>query len=224
MRHRVIVPELLDDATDEEAAENLADLVRINRWIGGHRILLRHLRRFVAPTDRFTLLDVGAASGDMARVVQREFPRAVVVSLDHQARNLRAAPGLKVVGDAFALPVKRVDFVHASLFLHHFTDGQVVELLRSMRECAERAVIVQDLERRAVARHFLRTTRWLFRWNRLTVHDGAISVAAGFRRRELARLAIAAGMAEARVETHGLTFRLSLVAGPAIMRVRSLGA
>ena len=120
--------------------------------------------------------------------------------------------------------MKRVDFVHASLFLHHFTDEQVVELLRGMRECAERAVIVQDLVRHPVARGFLPATRWLFRWNRLTVHDGAISVAAGFRRRELTKLAVTAGMGEAQVETHGLTFRLSLVAGPAIIKARPLGA
>lgn len=224
MTKRIIVPELLDHATDEEAAANLADLVRINRWIGGHRILLRHLRRFATPADRFTFLDVGAASGDMARVVQREFPRAVVISLDVVARNLRAGTGLKLVGDAFALPVKRVDFVHASLFLHHFTDAQVVELLRGMRGCAERAVIVQDLVRHGVARSFLPATQWLFGWQKLTVHDGAISVAAGFRRRELAALAAEAGMGEAQVESHGLTFRLSLVAGPAILKANSLGA
>lgn len=224
MKQRVIVPELLDHASDEEAAANLKDLVRINRWIGGHRILLRHLRRFASPADRFTMLDVGAASGDMAAAVRREFPRAVVISMDLLERNLRAGTGVKLVGDAFALPVGRVDFVHASLFLHHFTDEQVVELLRGMRACAERAVIVQDLVRHPVARHFLPATSWLFGWQRLTVHDGAISVAASFKRRELMALAAAAGMEEARVEGHGLAFRLSLVAGPAILKTRPLGA
>jgi hypothetical protein len=57
------MPEILDDQTPEAGAASLCDLVRINRFLGGHEALRKALRR-VAPAGAFNLLDVGAAEGD----------------------------------------------------------------------------------------------------------------------------------------------------------------
>jgi hypothetical protein len=46
----------------------------------------------------------------------------------------------------------------------------------------------------------------------LTLHDGRISVAAGFRRGELLRLAKQAGLGGAHEKIHRPAFRISLVA------------
>jgi ubiquinone/menaquinone biosynthesis C-methylase UbiE len=224
LKHRVIEPEILDAVSAEEAAVNLADLRRINRWFGGHYVLRRLLREQIKQNDPFTFLDVGAASGDMGRVVQQAYPQCRLISLDHQARNLSLASGHRVVGDAFALPVAAVDFVHCSLFLHHFTDDQVVDLLAKFARIARRAVLLQDLHRHPLAHRFLPLTRHLFGWQRVTLHDGPISVAAAFKARELRHLAERAGLRNVRVRSHGLSFRLSLVAGAGILKVPTAGA
>ncbi len=212
---RILERELLDDAPDGEAHQNLRQLAWLNRWFGGHRVLRHSLSQLYTPQDAFTLLDVGAASGDHAGAIHRRFPHARVTCLDWKLRNLRQAPPPRVQADAFALPFSPAafDVVHCALFLHHFTNPQIVQLLRNMAHCARRAVVVQDLERHPLAYYFLPATQWLFGWNRLMVHDGAISVEAAFHPSELAALATQAGLTP-EVRRHLPWFRLSLIAEP----------
>ena len=211
---RLLVREILDDAPDEEAQQNLRELTRINRWFGGHRVLRGSLRQLYATDAAFSMLDVGAATGDVARTVKKAFPQSQVTCLDWQTRNLRFAPHPKVAGNAFALPFDdgAFDVVHCALFLHHFTDEQVVELLAKMKRCARQAVVLQDLERHPLAYYFLPATAWLLRWSSLVLHDGPISVEAAFHAEELEALARRAGLAQGHVERHWPWFRLSLVA------------
>ena len=98
---RHIEPEVLDHAAPEVARENLADLVRINRSFGGHSTIRKLLRQVVRPSDSFTILDVGAASGDTARVIREAYPNAQVISLDYNRVNIEKAPAPKVIADAF---------------------------------------------------------------------------------------------------------------------------
>ncbi|MBS1824760.1 MAG: methyltransferase domain-containing protein [Acidobacteria bacterium] len=209
---RRIQPERLDVASDEEAAANLGDLRRINRWLGGHSVLRGCLRRWYRRGDGFRMLDIGAASGDTAGVVKKAFPGARVVSLDHMLRNLRLAPEPKLAADAFRLPFAEgsFDVVGCSLFLHHFEDEDVVRLLKEMGRVSRGHVLAIDLERRWLARQFLPATGWLLGWNEVTLHDGPVSVEAAFRAEELRRLGEAAGLQGVRVRAHYPWFRLSL--------------
>ncbi|MDX2152915.1 MAG: methyltransferase domain-containing protein [Bryobacteraceae bacterium] len=207
------MPELLESAEPAEARRNLDDLRKINRWFGGHRVVRSLVGEAAAGAQTFSLLDVGAASGDTAAVVKRRYPRASVVSADIRPLHLESAPHPKLAADAFALPFqpRTFDFVLCSLFLHHFDDDTIVSLLAAFAATARRAVLVSDLERHPLAYYFLPATRSILRWNELTVRDGAVSVQAGFRPLELERLARAAGL-HPRVRRHRPWFRLSLIA------------
>ena len=271
---RLLKPELMDNADAAEAAVCLRDLARINRWFGGHRVLVQTLqtllqpgahsqtfmaaqgrsgptqcekpkpfpprqaplRRFwrqrflaafhLAPVsqERFSMLDVGAASGDMGRTIRGRFPGATVVSLDYRPSHLRLGQGPRVAADAFQLPFRprSFDFVLCSLFLHHFSDSQVVELIAALRQIAGKALIVLDLERHPFPYHFLPATRRLLRWSPMTVHDGVISVGAAFRPAEILALVRASGGPPVRVRRHLPWFRLSAVIpaeeNPAVLR------
>lgn len=211
---RMIVPELLDEAPLAEAIPSLRDLVRINRYLGGYSTLRSMLRQIVTPTERFSILDVGAASGDMGRAMLRSYPHAAVTSFDSMPDHLAPAAYPKVAGDAFAMPFKDAsfDFVFSSLFLHHFENDRVVDLLRGFRRIARRAVLAIDLERGPFASAFLPATAWLFHWHPITLHDGPVSVRAAFKRTELLALAQAAGLTTAAVSVHRPWARLSLIA------------
>ena len=214
LAERVILPELLDGAPDREAIPSLGDLVRINRYLGGYSTLRALLARVARPLDRFSLLDVGAASGDMSAKVHEWYPLSRITAFDYKLNHLTAARCSKVVGDAFHLPFTpgSFDFVFCSLFLHHFENAAVIGLLAAFRKTARRAVLVIDLERGPLAHHFIPATQWLFHWNRITMHDAPVSVAAGFKQQELLNLAAAAGLNNANVRVHRPWGRLSLVA------------
>ncbi len=213
MPPRVVEPELLDSAPDAEAGASLRDLARINRWLGGHSASLREIADARQGRDEFSVLDVGAASGDHARAIQTRFAKARVVSLDLSARNLAAAPHPRVRADAFRLPFAdgAFDLVCCNLFLHHFGDLEIPALLREFARVARNAVIVNDLERHWLAWRFLPATRWLFGWNRITLHDGPVSVRAGFQPEELAAYAVSAGLRPTRIRRVLPWFRIAMV-------------
>lgn len=210
LRGRVLKPELLDTLPEAEARASLNDLTRINRHWGGHSTLRHLLQENVE--GAFTLLDVGAASGDMGERISEWYPQARVTSLDRIPCHLSKAPSPKVAADAFALPFKpkSFDYVFCSLFLHHFTDEEIVMLLRGFGGIAKRKVLVIDLERNPAAYYFLPLTRWIFGWDPVTVNDGAISVEAAFRSRELEDLARRAGLKNPKVRTYRPAFRIAI--------------
>lgn len=209
---RRIDHEILDEQTPEAGSRSLRDLVRINRYLGGHEALRSALRQ-VAPAGPFTVLDVGAASGDSGAVMRESFPQATVVSLDYKTHHLLRASQPKLAADAFRLPFtsNSFDVVTCSLFLHHFTDDQIVVLLNEFAGVARQAVVINDLERHRLAYYFLPATRWLFGWDRITLHDGPISVQAGFTERELRALAQRAGFRNIKTRVHRPAFRITVV-------------
>jgi ubiquinone/menaquinone biosynthesis C-methylase UbiE len=171
------------------------------------------MRPLVSRGEHFTVLDVGAASGDMGAALRKHYKDAVVTSLDRRELHLQLGRGQRVAADAFHLPFRprSFDFVICSLFLHHFQNAQITELLAQMRTVARRAVVALDLERHPLAYYFLPATRYLLGWHEVTVSDGCISVEAGFRPGELFALARSAGAERSQVRRHRPWFRLSLV-------------
>ena len=226
---RIYVEELLDAGAgaDKDVAENLSDLRRINRFLGGQRVVMKALAAHLAESrsERFSLLDVGTGSADIPGAISK-WARArgietIVCALDVSERNLRVARGvlgvaadLRLVrGDARLLPFpdRSFDFVTASLFLHHFHDEDAVMLLAEFRRVARRAVIVNDLTRNLVPYYFIKLLGPLFTDSFLTRHDGPVSVLRGFTRTELRGLARLAGMRRFEV-TRIFPYRLLLVA------------
>ncbi len=178
---------MLDSASDAEAAINLHDITRINWLTGARRELLRQIGLHFGRNQPFSFLDVGSASGDLAKGVGAHFANAQLFCLDLQFRNLHLAPRLKVQANAFRLPFPDgcFDVVHSSLFLHHFDLDDSKLLISEMNRVAKHLILIQDLHRHWISFYFLPFTRYLFGWNKITVEDGMKSVAAGWRREEL---------------------------------------
>jgi ubiquinone/menaquinone biosynthesis C-methylase UbiE len=211
-----------------ELAVSLDDLRRVNRWLGGTRVLLHHLGRLAARSGavELTVLDVATGSGDIPLAVARwargRGLRVRVVATDAHAGTLALArehagrdPDVRVEhADALALPYAdgEFDFALCSTALHHFDDDGAVRVLRELWRVARRGVVVNDLRRSRPAllgARLLAATVW--RRHPVTRHDGPLSVRRSFTPGELLELGRRAGMAEARVYTH-LPFRLALVA------------
>ncbi len=213
---RVLKPEILDILPYEQARASLSDLVRLNRYWGGHGTLRKLLRDAIHDPE-FSLLDVGAASGDMGRCVSEWYPKARVTSLDRIAFHLSAASGQRVAGDAFALPFRdqSFDYSFCSLFLHHFTNEEIVKLLAEFGRVARRAVLAIDLDRNPIAYYFVPWTRWILGWDPVTVNDAAISVEAAFHPEELESLAGRAGLKRPRARVYRPAFRIAMIANVA---------
>jgi len=91
--------------------------------------------------------------------------------------------GISVVrGDAMAPPFHAAsfDFVLASQLLHHFSEEQIIRLLRIWSPLARRAIIVSDLVRHPLAYYGIRLLTKLFTRNAMTRSDAPLSVARAF--------------------------------------------
>ncbi len=218
----------LGDYTPEEYEGCMAELRRVNRWLGDERALARSVLPDIA-RDRpreFSLLDVGAGTGELLRAAaawaRRGGMKARLVGLELNGRAARAVleesrafPEVAAVrGDALALPFAdgAFDYVMCSLFAHHFRDEECVRVLREMSRVARRRVYCIDLHRHPVAYYFYTTAGRLLLHNRLVREDGALSILRGFAPRELRRLAERAGLPDAKVERR-FPYRLVLSAG-----------
>jgi len=145
-RHRSLEPENLDKGsyTPEEYEGCLVELRRVNRWLGDENALNDSLLKEVAAADlkKFSVLDVGAGSGELLRVTARwarETNRqATLTGLELNARSARSIleesadfPEISSVrANGFALPFgdQAFDFAIQSLTLHHFDDEGAVTI------------------------------------------------------------------------------------------------
>jgi SAM-dependent methyltransferase len=216
------------DYTPEEYEGCLVELRRINEWLGDARALRASLVPEIerAGLREFSLLDVGAGSGELLRVAagaaRARGWRARLVGLELNERSARAileesrgfAEIGAVRGDAFHLPFAddAFDYVICSLFTHHFRDEGVVEILREFKRVARRRLFVIDLHRHALAYFLYTTVGRLFLHNRLIREDGALSIRRSFRAGELRALAARAQLAHVEVRRR-FPFRLVLSAG-----------
>ncbi len=208
----------IGDYTPAEYEGCIVELQRVNRWLGDESALRDSLLKEIERADlrSFSVLDVGAGSGELLRVAAkwaRDTERSArLVGLELNERSAtaileesRECPEISSVrGDAFRLPFVNGEFDYAicSLFTHHFRDERVVDLLREMSRVAGRGIFVIDLHRDPVAYYFYTTVGRLFLHNRLIRADGALSILRSFKPDELERLGRAAGLSSVTVEKH----------------------
>jgi ubiquinone/menaquinone biosynthesis C-methylase UbiE len=214
------------NGTPEDIDQSLADLRRINRWLGGVRGLAAQLypriRRCRSAYVR--VLDLGAGGCTIPEILAQWAQRASIplsiLALDLQhahlqwaRRNLQTGPEIVFIqGDVLSPPFAEgsVDFVISSLFLHHFTADTLIQVLPKWARLARQSLIMTDLVRHPVAYWFMKAASPVFARSVITRHDAAVSIRRAYRPPELQRIANAAGFAQARVHTY-FPYRMILV-------------
>ncbi len=205
---RLVEPELLDTLppADAQAVGSRADLRRLNFLMGHAAILSRAFRRNFdkapARSEPLRLVELGAGDGTLLLQLARRWSALGVTVeatlLDRHnlvsAETRRAFAALNWSVETVAAdvvrwlepPSPRVDVMLANLFLHHFQGEELRVLLH--RAAARTSLFLACEPRRSpralAACRLLR----LIGCNRVTRHDAAVSVRAGFVGRELSAL------------------------------------
>ncbi|HEX2243311.1 MAG TPA: methyltransferase domain-containing protein, partial [Gammaproteobacteria bacterium] len=195
---RSMAREMMDspDNPRELLEDDLRNLRIINRYLGNYRAVLGALARLIAEQrlQRFSLLDVGTGSADIPALIaswaRHHHLTARLIGVEPEPVTLQAAvnqtrdyPEIALIrGDARALPLAphSVDFVLSSQMLHHFSEDDIVNLLRGWSRVARRAIIVCDLVRHPLAYYGIRLVTKVFTRNIMTRTDGPLSVQRAF--------------------------------------------
>jgi ubiquinone/menaquinone biosynthesis C-methylase UbiE len=198
---RIVQPELLDTLSpdDPRAIHSRRDLRRVNAWMRNHSILADALKNNFSGHAPKQITELGAGDGNFLWLVAQRlsscWPNVNATLLDLQknfsAETLTAFSKLgwraeAVVADVFDWPQSSEEAVIANLFLHHFENKRLAELLRVISERAKLFIAIEP--RRASLPLFSSRLLWVIGCNDVTRHDATVSVRAGFSDAELSAL------------------------------------
>jgi ubiquinone/menaquinone biosynthesis C-methylase UbiE len=205
--------ELMDDlqCKGQVVDQSLYELDVINKWLGGNQVTINSISSLLDSTDKqrpLVIADIGCGSGDMvtriARWGSQTGRQLKVVGIDANPNIIdyarKKSYGLdnisfevmNVLEDTFAS--NRFDIVVATLFMHHFTNDQLIRLFRLLNDQTRIGFVVNDIHRHALAFHSIRLLTALFSRSPMVKHDGPLSVQRAFTRSDLKSILSNAGI------------------------------
>ena len=200
---RIVEPELLDElpADNPLAVGSRRDLCRVNAWMRHHALMADALQIHLNSREPGHITELGAGDGNfllqVAQKTSSRWPNANVTLLDRQKivtpQTLAAFAFLGWRAEAVTADVfdwlrgdSTTDVVIANLFLHHFHDLSLAGMFRAVADRARLFIAIEP--RRAPWPLLGSRLLWAIGCNRVTRHDAAVSVRAGFQGGELSAL------------------------------------
>ena len=195
--------ELMDDFSIQGAVlrDTLDQLGRINKWLGGNRITLNgidHLLNNCSREKTYTIMDLGCGHGDMLRQVadygRRKQFTFRLLGIDANEDAIDYAKELSVSypeiefssQDIFSEQFKEetCDIALCTLFLHHFSEAEILELLEQLKQQSNLGIVVNDLQRSEIAYGLFRLLGVTIS-NQMVKQDGLTSILRAFKKEEL---------------------------------------
>jgi 2-polyprenyl-3-methyl-5-hydroxy-6-metoxy-1,4-benzoquinol methylase len=203
-KYRTEKTELMDDFSleGEELREALDKISRINQLLGGNDLTLNGVKILLAKVDNskpITIADIGCGNGDMLRMLadyaRKKNININFVGVDANAFTINYAQILSqdypniayscvdIFDDNFK--TLEYDIVISTLTLHHFSNEKIIDLITIFNNNATIGVVVNDLNRNALAYRLYQVICFFFGLNNMLREDGLVSILRGFKKNEL---------------------------------------
>lgn len=206
-KNRSVQPEIMDEfeLQGDEMKQVLTDLKNVNKWLGGNNISIKGISKLLpehTKAQTITILDVGCGDGEILRACARFAKNAgynfELIGVDANAFILEEARRRStdfqnitfLEKDVFSAEMKdlKYDIVLCTLFLHHFSNKDVHILVQRFIDQSQLGVVVNDLHRSRLAFWLFKMVSYFIIKTSIARTDGLISVARGFKRKELESL------------------------------------
>ena len=200
--------ELIDDPglSFEDWSVCLNELNIINTRLGGHAITIAGVKKLVN-SKTVSIAEIGCGGGDNLKAIfnwnKKHNYRFSYTGIDineactHFAeKNCKDIPGVKFIASDYLKVFFNdpPDIIFSSLFCHHFTNQQLVEMLIWLKKNTKTGFFINDLQRHPVAYYSIKWLTRLFSKSYLVRNDAPVSVMRGFNRKEWENLLHEAGI------------------------------
>ncbi len=206
--------EILDDfeLQGNDLAQNLRELQLVNSNLGGYSLVKEGVEQIIEKkglAQQVRIVDIGCGGGDSLRELSKWSAKKnfnlELTGIDANANAIAFAedqstnyPEIKFRQlNIFSKEFKALeyDIIMFNLFVHHFEEDQIISFLKVCRE-KQAVVLINDLQRSAVAYTLFRFSSRVFDFSRISRHDGLLSIRKAFTRKDLKELMIASGFTE----------------------------
>jgi 2-polyprenyl-3-methyl-5-hydroxy-6-metoxy-1,4-benzoquinol methylase len=200
LRRRSYQKELLDadDISFVDIAQNLKELNFINTWLGGHEITLNGIKQLANANKQLTICEIGCGGGDNLFTIHKWCTQKKIsadfIGIDMNAECIAFAqkqypqlPCQWICSDYEKVQFKenKPTIIFSSLFCHHFTDEQLVKMTLWLKQNSKEGFFINDLHRHWLAYYLIKWLAKIFSRSYLLKNDAPLSVARGFRKKEL---------------------------------------
>jgi 2-polyprenyl-3-methyl-5-hydroxy-6-metoxy-1,4-benzoquinol methylase len=195
LTNRSYIKELLDadNIPFEDIKLNLQELNTINTLLGGHAITLNGVKAFTKENKPLHICEIGCGGGDNLQAISKikntnvgftgvDLKQACIDFAKEQYPLLNAN---WITSDYRKVKfISKPDVIFSSLFCHHFTEVQLVEMLIWMKENSVQGFFINDLQRNTLAYYLINWLTKIFSKSYLVKNDAPLSVARGFHKKE----------------------------------------
>lgn len=206
LKDRSSVKELLDgdDIPFDDIRQNMKELNTINTFLGGHNITVAGVAAILnrLPGKKaITICEIGCGGGDNLIAINSWCSKNKIpvqfIGIDIKKECIDFAKSQCAYLDAewiqndyasTSFGIKKPDIIFSSLFCHHFSNNDVVNMLCWMRLNCSKGFFINDLHRHPVAYYSIRWITKLFSSSYLVKNDAPLSVARGFTKNEWKKL------------------------------------
>ena len=185
--------EIMDDLSDDSPAlfQALKELDIINHWLGGNAITISATKEVLRtqPKKLWHLADLGCGSGEMLKKVAK-WCRKENISIklygfdanpnviEYARKHCKDYPEIDFFTEnifSSEFKQKKFDVITCTLFLHHFGNAQLVNLLSQFRSQTEK-IIINDLHRHSLAYYSIKWLTKFFSKSTMVQNDACLSV------------------------------------------------
>lgn len=199
LRKRSYQKELMDadDVPFEDIEKTLKELNVVNTRLGGHSITIDGVKNFIKDKENLTVCEIGCGGGDNLFALHKFYSKKNIpisfIGIDIKPECISFAkeryPELNcqwICSDYAKVDFagKKPDIIFSSLFCHHFTNEQLLEMLQWMKKNSRLGFFINDLHRHWLAYYSIKYITKLFSRSHLIKNDACLSVARSFRKKE----------------------------------------
>ncbi|MFT3747845.1 MAG: methyltransferase domain-containing protein [Agriterribacter sp.] len=219
LSYRSYQKELLDNdhIPFDDIKQNMQELDFINTWLGGHSITIAGLKKILsAQKDKnivYNICEIGCGGGDnliaLDKWAKKKGYIINLLGIDKKrecidfAREKINSKRFKWINSSYEeadFGDSKPDIIFSSLFCHHFTDEELIHMMRWMHRNSKTGFFINDLHRHFLAFFSIKGLTKLFSKSYLVRHDAPLSVARGFTKKEWVRIMQQSGIQHYSIE------------------------